>query len=126
MKEDQATGDMEGFLPIQVFVDQKGVHSVQTEDDQPVDMAFFISFLSSDETQKKAERPGKKRKYGQEKGQKEDEKGGQKGETGARTDVGTERDSEQEKKKRHKLQSTFHNIFPRIISARSEIDRSSP
>ena len=69
---------------------QGRLEAVESQYDQPVDLAVFIGPLAPQHPPEEAERPGDKRKNGQDEGQEEDQERGQERESGARPDVGLE------------------------------------
>jgi hypothetical protein len=91
-------GEMGQFSFGHVLIDENRIHPIQAENDNAVDMTFFVGFLASDQPQEKTKRPGKEGKNGQEKCQEKHEKRGQKGKSCSGTDVCTERYSEGKEK----------------------------
>jgi len=80
------------------FFDKRRLKAIQADDNQLIDPAFFVGFLSLYCSEEEAEGPGNKGKNGQEKSQEKDKERGEEGKACARADVSFEWQKEEKDK----------------------------
>jgi len=97
-----------------IFFDKRWLHAIQAENDESVNVAFFIDSLSFYNPQEKAKRPGEEGKKSQKKSQKNDKERREKRKTCARPHISMERagkDKEKEDKKKKRGKKRGQAIF---------------
>jgi hypothetical protein len=85
-----------------IFFDKRWLHAIQAEDDESVNVAFFIGPLSFYDPHEKAKRPGEEGKKSQNKSQKNDKERREKRKTCARPHISMERAGKDKEKKDYK------------------------